>query len=267
MCYSALVKRDLDYLGRAYGAIVVRDQLEDYHRAAAENPKRFPPLEDRIFPGHYAPVIYLQDDQRKIELMRYGAYPKPSVGNSKAFTTFNARRDNLTSSFWSDAFMKHHGFVVLSAFYEWVKVPDLLRAGAVTLDQVRAEFARQAEERKAKILASGKKYKPTPTEAKDPRLRQIVIEFQPEDGQELLAPVIFSTTTLEDGRKDKGFAIVTDDPPDEVRQAGHDRCPIILKSEALPDWLQYAGKSAKQLDEILSRGQRVSFKHRLAEAA
>ncbi|MGE0174572.1 MAG: SOS response-associated peptidase family protein [Oligoflexales bacterium] len=267
MCYSALVKRDLDYLGRKYGAIVIRDQIEDYHRAAAENPKRFPPLDDRIFPGHYAPVIYERDGKRVLELMRYGAYPKSSVVDPKSYTTFNARRDNLTSSFWDEAFMKRHGFVVLDGFYEWVKVQDLLKAGVVAIEEVRSEFQRQADERKAKIIEAGKKYKPTPTELKDPRFRQIIIEFKPMDGRELLVPAIFSATVLENGRQDKGFAVVTDEPPPEVRAAGHDRCPMILEAEAVAQWLGSDKRTPKQWDEVLARGARVTFKHKLAEAA
>lgn len=270
MCYSALVKRDLDYLNRQYGAIAIREQIDDYTRAAAVDPKRFPPPEPRIFPGHYAPVIFERDGKRVIELMRYGAYPPPTISNPKAYTTFNARRDNLTSSFWAGAFMRHHGFVVLDGFYEWVSVNDLLRAGVVKLKDVEAEFHRQAEERNAKILAAGKKYKPTPTELKDPRLRQIIIEFKPDDGQEMLAPVIFSYGKGDDGpggKRDVGFAIVTDDPPLEIEQAGHDRCPVILEPDAVEEWLEARAKAPEVLLELLGKKKRVTFRHKLAEAA
>jgi putative SOS response-associated peptidase YedK len=270
MCYSALVKRDLDYLGRKYGAVIIREQIEDYRRASAADLKRFPPPEPRIFPGHYAPVIFEQEGKLVVELQRYGAYPPPQVKNPKAYTTFNARRDNLTSNFWSGAFMHHHGFVVLEGFYEWVGVKDLLKAGVVTLKDVEAEFAKQAEERKAKVLATGKKYKPTPIEQKDPRMRQIIIEFKPEDGQEMLAPVIFSygkDGLGGAGKWDAGFAIVTDDPPFEIEQAGHDRCPVILEPEALKEWLYFAGAMPEELIQLLGKKKRVTFKHKLAEAA
>jgi putative SOS response-associated peptidase YedK len=270
MCYSALVKRDLDHLRTRYGAIQVRTDYEVYQRDSKANPKRFPPFEDRIFPGHYAPVIYDRDGGRVTSPMRYGAYPPASVANPKIYTTFNARRDNLTSTFWSGAFMRHHGLVVLEAFYEWVAVKDLLAAGVVTLDEVKAEFAKQAEERKAKILASGKKYRPTPTEQKDPRTRQIIIEFAPEDGSELVAPAIFSYAKIGDGeseRWDAGFAIVTDDPPLEVSDAGHDRCPVILDREAVERWLRPDGLTPEAVIELLGRKQRITFKHKLAEAA
>lgn len=104
MCYSALVKRDLDYLERKYGATWIREQVEDYHRAAALDPKRFPLPEERIFPGHYAPIIFSNDGKRQIQLMRYSAYPPTTVSTPKAYTTFNARRDNLTSACWFSFF-------------------------------------------------------------------------------------------------------------------------------------------------------------------
>ena len=110
--------------------------------------------------------------------MRYGAYPPAHILDPKKYTSFNARRDNLTSRFWSEAFLKHHGFIVLDGFYEWVTVKDLLNAGVVKLADIEKEFSRQSAERKEKILADGRKWKPTPTENKNPVDRQIIIEFK-----------------------------------------------------------------------------------------
>ena len=267
MCYSALVKRDLNYLEKRFGATIIREQVEEYERASTLDPKRFPPSQARIFPGHYAPVIFAANQQKVIALQRYGAYPPPQVTNPKAYTTFNARRDNLSSTFWSDAFMVHHGFCVLEGFYEWVSVKDLIKAGVVSLAAVKEEFGKQAEDRKAKILAAGKTYKPTPTELKDPLLRQIIIEFRPDDGSELLVPTIFSYGPVEHGHHDVGFAIITDDPGPEIVAAGHDRCPVILEPDAVDLWLDFKGKSARELTALLARRQRVTFRHRLAEAA
>lgn len=247
----------------------MRTDFEVYQRDDKINPKRFPSFEDRIFPGHYAPVIYEKAGERVVSPMRYGAYPPPTIANPKAYTTFNARRDNLTSAFWSRAFRQHHGIVILDAFYEWVSVADLLQAGVVTLDGVKDEFAKQAEERKAKILAAGKKYKPTPTELEDPRMRQIIIEFKPDDGHELVAPTIFSYSEVSDGeetRLDAGFAIVTDDPQPEISEAGHDRCPVILDPQALDAWLHPDARKPEEMIELLGQRKRVTFRHKLAEA-
>lgn len=261
MCYSALIKRDVEALGMKFGAIVIREQIDDYLEASSRDPKHFPPFADRIYPGHYAPVIFQKDGKRVIEVMRYGAYPHSNVRNPQKYTTFNARRDNLTSSFWSEAFLKHHGFAVLEGFYEWVAVKDLLKAGVVTLNDVEAEFKKQAEERKQKILAQDKKYKATPTELKDPMFRQIIIEFKPKNQKDLLVPVIFSEKTLEDGRLDKGFAIVTDEPLPDVAEAGHDRSPVMLSDNAIEQWLDPSSFSPKEEDAILESASVPSFFH------
>ncbi len=269
MCYSALVKRWTDKNSGL--PIMVRDQKDIYEKAATEDSKRFPPLRDRIFPGSYGPVIHQgKGESFTSELMRYGAYPPHTIANPKKYTTFNARRDNLLSNFWSVGFMKHHGFVVLEAFYEWVAVKDLLKAGVVTLAQVKAEFEKQSEERKARILAAGKKYKPTPTETKDPRLRQIVIEFKPNDDKPLLVPTIFSFSESGegfDGGRDSGFAIITDVPTPEIENAGHDRCPVILDWDEMQQWLNPKSMSAEDFLELLNNRKKPLFEHKLAEAA
>jgi putative SOS response-associated peptidase YedK len=268
MCYSALVEKDLDYLEKHFGAIAVRESFDWYTKSSLANPKKFHPITGRVYPGSYAPVMYHDTNgELLIKPMRYGAYPPPSIKNAAKYTTFNARRDNLTSDFWSGAFMKHHGYVVLEAFFEWVAVKDLLKAGVVKLPDVEKEFAKQAKEREAKIKAAGKKYKPTPTELKPARDRQIIIQFTPANAQKLLAPVIFSTKKLDDGYLDAGFALITDEPNPEVRAAGHDRSPIILESSAINDWLHFQGKTAKQMDQLLADKQMITFGHMLPLAA
>ncbi len=266
MCYSALVKRDLEALKKSYGAVSIRQDIEDYEQRSKAEPKLFPPLHSRIYPGNFAPVIVANGEERQVQLQRYGAYPHPSIPHPERYTTFNARRDNLTSHFWSDAYLKHHGFVVLNGFFEWVEVRDLVKAGHVKISEIEAEFERQSNERKAKVLLAGKKYKKTPTELKPALQRKIIIQFKPEDESDLLVPVIFSGS----GAKDvfaNGFAIITDEPPDEIRAAGHDRCPVILNADALESWLHPYGRTAKEMDDLLSKRQRLTFKHQLAKAA
>src|SRR5690606_12215556 len=111
----------------------------------------------------------------------------------------------------------------------------------------------------------GKKYKPTPTEQKDPEQRKIVIMFEPEAGEGLIVPVIFSLSKLTNGKVDAGFAILTDDPPADVSRAGHDRCPIILGRAEVEEWLAIKGKTARQFDELLGKKRQVRFSHKLDE--
>lgn len=267
MCYSALVKKDLTFLGQTYGATVIRDQVATFERLSATDPKRYPPLRSRIFPGHYAPVLSLEDGQKTIRLMRYGAYPPPHIPHPERYTTYNARRDNLTSPFWSDAYMKHHGFVVLGGMYEWVLVKDLLKAGVVSLDRVKDYFEKQMRARKERILAEGKRYKPTPTELKDPLQRQIIIEFRPKNAALFQVPVIFSAYPSANGVDGWGFAIVTDEPPPEVEQAGHDRCPIPLRPDGVDTWLSPSLHTSRELSKALELRDSIVFAHDLEPEA
>jgi putative SOS response-associated peptidase YedK len=50
----------------------------------------------------------------------------------------------------------------------------------------------------------------------------------------------------------RGFAAITDEPPTDVAAAGHDRCIINLKAEHVEAWLTPEGRSAEELQAILS---------------
>lgn len=253
MCYSALVQRQLDYLEKKFGATPVREQFLSFEKHSAADSKRFPKLQDRIYPGYYAPIIHMVEDQRVISPMRYSVYPPDFFKSSRKYTSYNARRDNLQSPFWADSFSQHHGLIILKGFYEWVEVRDLINARLAALEALKAEFERQSTERKRRLEAQGKKYRPTPAEKKDLLDRRTIIEFHDRSGRDLLVPVIFSSIKLDDGSADFGFAIVTDDPPPEVIEAGHDRCPVILDFNYADDWLTPQGKSQQELNDALSK--------------
>ena len=271
MCYSALVKQDLKYLDRHYGALAVREQIENYLDASGHDPKTYPPLRERIYPGYFAPVVFNRDGQKVTELMRYGAYPPAHIKDPSKYSSFNARRDNLTSPFWGQAFQKHHGIIILQGFYEWVAVKDLLQAGVVTIKDIESEFSRQSEVRKQKIIAEGKLWKPTPTEKKTTVDRQIIIEFKPEDGDDLIVPVIFSYNHEQPDENSNlpkaGFAVITDEPTPEIQRAGHDRCPIILSEPDVERWLNHSAMKAEEIQSFLQQKRRVTFKHGLTRAA
>lgn len=262
VCYSALVRRETKKLGAA----LVRDDMDDYERRSRLDPKKYPPLLDRIFPGSFAPVVYERAGFRQAALMRYNVAPPEFVRGSRELTLYNARRDNLASPFWQHCFMRHHGAILLDGFYEWVQVAQLVSAGQVSLDAVRAEFARQAEARRQKIEGAGKRYKPTPSEMKSAHLRNVVIEFRPKGAADLVVPVIFSETLI-DGRLERGFAIVTDEPPSEVVAAGHDRCPIFLTQASTATWLVPENHEPATLLAALDDRPELTFEHSLDRPA
>ena len=83
------------------------------------------PRDSRIFPGHFAPVMVMENGQRVIKLMRYQCRPagKPAFYDTKYPGLYNARRDNLTG-FWKGQFGITHGLMVVDRFYENVSTRD-----------------------------------------------------------------------------------------------------------------------------------------------
>ncbi len=77
----------------------------------------------RVFPGHYAPVMVIEDGRRVVKPMRYQCRPpgKPAHWDAKYPGTYNARRDNLGGEFWRGMFGRSHGVMVIHGFYEHVK--------------------------------------------------------------------------------------------------------------------------------------------------
>ncbi len=264
MCFSALVKRDMKKFGLEFGAQWIREDLERFENRSSLSPKLFPPMKDRIFQGSYAPVLRtMVSGEIGVSPMRYGVYQPSFIKDPKIAKAFNARRDNLTAPYWSEAFQRNHGFVLLDGFYEWVSVNDLLKAGVVRLQEIREQFERETEERKQRIIDAGKKYSMTPTERKDPHFRKIIIKFEPKDQATLYVPVVFTSRILEDGFVDFGFAIVTDDPQREVLAAGHDRSPSFITKEAVVDWNEIKGKSLSDFQDILDQKPQKYFDHAL----
>ena len=83
------------------------------------------PFDDRIFPMTYAPIIVSENDRRIIKLARYHCRPagqSPTI-DYKFNGLYNARRDSL-EGFWKNIFAHHHGFFVVSSFFENVAGKD-----------------------------------------------------------------------------------------------------------------------------------------------
>ena len=267
MCYSAMVEQDIRVLETKFGAAAVRKSWEDFHHARQVEENMVPPLSGRIFPGYYAPVVAIENGQRAVRLMKYSVDPPEFVSDGKRFTTYNARRDNITSPFWGECFGRNHGLILLKSFYEWVAVKDLVRAGRVSLDQIKSEFEKQKAERKMRLKEAGKPYKPTKAELTEATFRKVVIGFNAMGGHDLLVPVVFSRKSSHTGEVRYGFAVVTDDPPLEVEAAGHDRCPVFLDSEAAGRWLKPEdAQDDFELSQLLKSRPSLVFEHSLAVA-
>ncbi len=75
----------------------------------------------------------------------------------------------------------------------------------------------------------------------DGKRRNEVLEFRPEDGQEMLVACLWSKWIGDDGDELLSFAAITTEPPPEVLAVGHDRCIVPIKAEHLDAWLQPEG--------------------------
>lgn len=94
--------------------------------------------------------------------------------------------------------------------------------------------------------------------------KTVVLEFRPNPPDTLLVACIWSYWTAP-GEKDLlSFAIITDDPPPEIAEAGHDRCPIAIKAEHIDTWLNPEPSNLDAMDAVLADKARPYYEHRVA---
>ncbi|NWK44861.1 SOS response-associated peptidase family protein [Ralstonia pickettii] len=100
-----------------------------------------------------------------------------------------------------------------------------------------------------------------------PNGKNLVLEFRPDPPQTLLVACVWSHwRATKPGEKDLlSFAIITDDPPPEITEAGHDRCPVPIKSHHLDTWLTPDAHSLDVLDAILDERPAIRFTHKEAK--
>ena len=202
----------------------VKSKLADLRRTTPEDRDR------RIFPGVYAPVMVMEHGRRVIKPMRYQCRPagKPAFYDTKYPGTYNARRDNL-EGFWKGQFGHTHGVIVCDAFYENVSRHKV----------------------EGRDLSEG--------EAEE----NVVLEFRPQLRQDMLVACLYSHWQS-DGEDLWSFAAITDEPPQEVAAAGHDRCIIPIKEEHLNAWLDPSEKKINALYAILDDRKRPHYEFRMA---
>ncbi|MGZ3806135.1 MAG: SOS response-associated peptidase family protein [Pseudobdellovibrionaceae bacterium] len=187
--------------------------------------------DSRIYAFDWAPVIIQRDHEHIIVPMRYHLRPP---GMSESFDRkypgcYNARFDSLTG-FWKNEFGKKHGILVISSFFENVKLHNL---------EKRKLGVREVVER-------------------------VVLQYKPHGLDHMVVPCLWDHWG---GPGEKGFdsfAIITDEPPPEVLETGHDRCPIFLNEERIEEWLNPQGKSTAELLALLGDRQRAYYEHKLA---
>ena len=192
------------------------------------------PDDNRIFPFVYAGVIIRQNGENVLTPMRYHCRPAgmPAFYDRKFPGLYNARRDNL-EKFWDGQFGHHHALMVAESFYENVRL--------------------HVKEHRA-------------LEPGEPE-RNVVLQFTPQPPQPMLIACLYSHWTDPKEPALKGFAAITDEPPADIAAAGHDRCIINLRPEHIEAWLTPEGRSAAELQALLSDRAVSTYQHAVLEAA
>jgi putative SOS response-associated peptidase YedK len=187
--------------------------------------------DSRIFPGHYVPVMVMENGRRVIKPMRYQCRPagKPAFYDTKYPGTYNARRDNL-EGFWKELFGYTHGIVVINAFYENVN-------------------RHRVEGRELGV---------------DEAVENVVLEFKPRPTQDMLVACLWSRWTGSGEPDLLSFAAITDEPPAEVAVAGHDRCIIPIRPGHVDAWLNPDPANLPAQYAILDDRVQPFYEHRMA---
>lgn len=202
-----------------------KGKLEDLRR------KELLDRDSRIFPGYYAPVMVMQDGEKVVLPMRYQCRPQgmPASFDRDFPGTYNARRDKL-ERFWKAQFGYFHGIMIVDAFYE-----------NVNRHKMEHRDLRENEE-----------------------IENVVLKFDPTPPQEMLVACLWSRWTAPGQPDLLSFAAITDEPPEEVAAAGHDRCIIPIRRENVDAWLNPDPKNLAALYAILDDRERPYYEHRLA---
>lgn len=187
--------------------------------------------DSRIFPMVYAPVIARIEDRLQIVPMRYTCRlaGKPANYDVRYPGTYNARRDNL-DGFWREVFGRHHAIVVIGGFFE--NVPT--------------------------HLYEHRELKPGETET------NTVLAFKPQPPTDMLVACVWDHWEKAGEPDLWSFAALTDEPPPEISETGHQRCVISLQQSNLQEWLSPAAATRERLDAILSQREPLYYKHRIA---
>lgn len=98
----------------------------------------------------------------------------------------------------------------------------------------------------------------------EPEGKSVELSFAPEGIDGMWAASLYEVCQIPGVGPVRSFAMVTDEPPAEVAAAGHDRCPVFLDESLIDRWLQPQGQSLTDLDEMLDHKEPAFYAHQLA---
>jgi putative SOS response-associated peptidase YedK len=96
--------------------------------------------------------------------------------------------------------------------------------------------------------------------------KNVVLQFTPRPAYQMLVACLYADWTDPNEGRLLSFAAITDEPPPEIRAAGHDRCIVNLRKENVEAWLSPEGRSHEELQAILSDRQTPYYEHEVLAA-
>ncbi|MGZ3651033.1 MAG: SOS response-associated peptidase family protein [Bdellovibrionota bacterium] len=125
----AAAEHELRELAAAKATVAVKKKIDVRERRRAKllgkldfSFDRISPLDERVFPGTFAPVIASRSGKRLLLPMRYRVR-RPDGGEIPSqYNVFNARKDSLQSAAtWKPLFGHRHALFPFTKFFEWVE--------------------------------------------------------------------------------------------------------------------------------------------------
>lgn len=265
MCFSIAIDKDIKKLSKIFDASISEDDFKNLQKIFTQQDKmdqgkfeyllgiphspkrptvfRMPREDNRVFPGYFANVIVMEQGKKIFRPMRYRIRPEGSSEEiPDKFGVYNARLDSLElKKTWKPLFMRKHGLVPFTNFYEWVLDPEEKK------DLGLFSFLDEEEQ---KALGD------------NPKAKKRLISFYP-NRDIMWAPCLWDEWTSPNGEMSfRSFAIITDEPPREVEIMGHDRCPIFIKHECIDSWLRPELSTKFEILECLKQKEDATFSYK-----
>jgi putative SOS response-associated peptidase YedK len=182
------------------------------------------PQDSRIYPGYYAPVIVMENGRKVVKPMRYQCRP---AGKPAVYDS---------------------------------KYPGTYNARRDNLEGFwKAQFGYTHG-----LMAINAFYEHVELPGANGDPEKIILEFKPRPSQVMLVACLWSRWTAPGEPDLLSFAAITDEPPEEVAAAGHDRCIIPIKPENVDAWLNPDPKDLAAQYAILDDRERPYYENRLA---
>lgn len=88
-----------------------------------------------------------------------------------------------------------------------------------------------------------------------------LVRFFPEGRELMWAPVIYSHFKDNNFLEFNSFALITDDPPLEILELGHDRCPLFMKENQIESWLNARDLNPQKLQLLFDQKEDIHYGH------